>query len=278
MLLTTLVKDVRTLPAIPTTVTRLEAMLTDAKSSISDVAGVIRSDPGLTGNLLRVANSASYRGRMPTHSVQDACARLGTRLVYELLAADWLRNSCPATLPFYGRRAQDFWLHSLGTAVAAEQLASLAGLDTSAAFSGGLLHDTGELVIARAAEQQNIAPFARGKEPVEAEVEAVGADHAQVGHALATLWMMPPGVASAIRFHHAPELAALQDRRLASCVAVASELALSVGLGIAHVRAKPAQQHLEMLGVDRTAVMAVADPTIAKVRKMVSALVPGGLT
>jgi HD-like signal output (HDOD) protein len=77
------------------------------------------------------------------------------------------------------------------------------------AFTAGLLHDTGKLVLAtRLPEQYSrvAAQTAERKLPFwRAEQEALGASHAEVGAYLLGLWGFCDAVVEALTFHHCPQ-------------------------------------------------------------------------
>ena len=166
-----------TLPGVPAVVSRLGEVISNDKSSASDVARIIRTDPGLTGNLLRVVNSAVYRGRHTVVSVDDAVARLGMRHVFELASGSWFRRALPTVLPFYNARPDVFWLHSLGTAVFADRLIEKMSAPNPAFFTAGLLHHVGMLVISIVLEKEHvvIAPIVAGKPICDQERKALQA-------------------------------------------------------------------------------------------------------
>jgi putative nucleotidyltransferase with HDIG domain len=225
---------IESLPAMPVAVTRLSALLVDDRSSTSQVAAVIRTDPGLTANLLRIANSAAFRGRLPTATVQDAVARLGSRRVHELLSCDWLRRTLPGALPFYGHRPESFWHHCVATAVISERLGESCALKSNALFAAGLLHDIGQIVIALAwGAARRGTPPARGSLSIlELERKVVGDDHASIGARLATTWRLPSEVEAAVRYHHALEQAPPAAKPVVAAVRLASAAADRFGLGI----------------------------------------------
>ncbi len=52
-------------------------LTTDPKSQLSDYARVIKTDPGLSGRLLKLSNSALFAQRNPVTSIDRACLLIG---------------------------------------------------------------------------------------------------------------------------------------------------------------------------------------------------------
>src|SRR6266481_4601851 len=137
------------LPPFSPVLTRLLATLTDENVSFGELAAIIETDAVLAGNLLRVVNSPLY-GRIATiNSVRHAVAILGSVKIRNLvLGLSVSRRWTGAHVP--GRwNARLFNAHSLAVAV----LSDLIALDMpvpypEGAFTAGLLHDVGKLLIA----------------------------------------------------------------------------------------------------------------------------------
>src|SRR4051794_5103825 len=143
------------LPPFSPVLTRLLATLADEDVSFGQMAAIIETDAVLAGNLLRVVNSPLY-GRIATiNSVRHAVAIMGTNKIRNLvLGMSVARRWAGARVP--GRwEAKQFNVHSLAVAV----LADLVVLETpvpypEGAFTAGLLHDVGKLLIAVAMPSQ----------------------------------------------------------------------------------------------------------------------------
>ncbi len=107
--------------------------------------------------------------------------------------------------PSFDQRS--FWLHSIGTGIAAQVLARHSGLDAEQAFTAGLLHDIGKLVLAAYFEDDFARVLAWRDEHDclirEAEQVVLGFDHTEIGARVAQHWKLPRLLVNAIRFHHA---------------------------------------------------------------------------
>ncbi len=227
---------VKELPALSATALRLAELARDDRSSAADFEQVVRPDPALTANLLRVANSAYFGLRCRAESVRHAVTVMGMKRVSEVAAAVALAPVIPKRLPGYEIEASAFWLHSVAVAVLAERLSLQLGLRCpDLTFTAGLLHDIGKLAIAAfvADDAPSILLRTRGGLPfVAAEQAVLGVDHGQVGGLVAEAWSLPAAAAAAALWHHAPG-AAPEDapQMLIDLVHVADGLAHTLGLG-----------------------------------------------
>lgn len=195
------------LPALPQAVRCAQQALQREDSDDAECAALLARDPAIAARVLRLANSPFYGrpGRIAT--LADAVTVLGRRTLDTLMttaavAAGFRPRDCP------GFDFPAFWRHAFGTALVAQALAQARGADGAQAFSAGLLHDIGRLVLAVHAPQALAAAQAlagaRALPPLQAERDALGLDHAAVGGLIAAHWQFPPAVVAAIVGHHGP--------------------------------------------------------------------------
>ena len=276
---------IEALPTLSTAAVRVAQLARDERSSAADFERVIRPDPGLTANLLRLVNSAYFGLRCRAESVRQAVALLGVRRVSEVAAMAALAPVLPARLPGYGVDAAAFWMHSVATAVLAERTAVELGVHRpDLTFTAGLLHDIGKLAICGFVSDRSDEIFARvhdGMPFVQAEREVLGVDHCEVGAAVAKAWGLSPGIAQAAQHHHDPgEAPATADRTLVDLVHIADALSHSIGFGadageLARVIDAGAE---ERLGVKARLLERAAGVSLDAIREMASLLgsVSGG--
>jgi HD-like signal output (HDOD) protein len=113
------------------------------------------------------------------------------------------------------------------TAVLAKKIVGNPAL-ADAAFTAGLLHDIGALVLLHAAPPDYVRALDRKKElngdSAAAEREIFGVTHAEVGAYLLGLWGIPFPIVEAVAFHHRPNEVAPESRPLVAAVHIASGL------------------------------------------------------
>jgi len=200
--------DIRQLPSLPAVVSELITTLESEAAGVDQLAAGIGKDQSLTARALRVANSPFYGVQHKVASVHDAIVILGYRAVASLVTAASVTGffSPPADAAFDLTR---FWRHGIGAALCARALARHCGVEPEAAFTAGLLHDIGVLVLLTTRPEHYAAVLEHRArqdcELVAAERELLGFDHARVGEALALRWHFPAEIARGVALHHAPQ-------------------------------------------------------------------------
>lgn len=235
------------LPTVPRVVQELIASLDDDGILIGDLAGKIAADPVLSARLLRLANSAYYHPPRPIGGIEDALKMLGFSTVRTLVISAGLTSSFR---PIPGLDLARFWRYSLKTAVVAQWLAKPAGVEAAPAFTLGLMHAIGQLVMHAAMPEKMlaVARVADGFDPRRPDVErsSFGYTFAEVGARLAELWRFPAPFAGALLSHVEPLEQAELDR-------------LGGLLHVAAWRARSDENHLSADEIAGTAPMAVLE-------------------
>jgi HD-like signal output (HDOD) protein len=200
-----IIKHIRDLPSLPAVVVELLSSMEQEDIDVHLLAAKITLDQSLTAKTLRLANSSFYGMQSKVTSIQQAMAVLGFHSIRSLVMACSITGSFT---PGSGNRFdfQGFWRHSIGAAVAARVLAPRLHQHAETAFTSGLLHDIGMLVLAtRFPLQYQVMLDYRDEHDcyiVEAERAVFGLDHAQVGSTLAAHWKFPAAIQAAVAGHH----------------------------------------------------------------------------
>ncbi|MGQ0823898.1 MAG: HDOD domain-containing protein [Actinomycetota bacterium] len=198
-----LIVEVTQLPVQPGAAMRLLWMLEDPRTSAADLGRLIESDPSLSTQVIRLANTAFYGLSGKVSSAWRAVTVLGLATVRALAttAAFDLFSEKGRSVP------DDFWPHSVTSAAAAAALARRVGVQSNEAFSAGLLHDIGSALVFRRAPRRYDAVLDRMTQNaaltvVDAEREEFGVTHAEVGSAALGVMRFPAEMVDAINFHH----------------------------------------------------------------------------
>lgn len=210
---------------------------------MADAQALLESDPALTANVLRLANSAAFGARREISTVGHALRYLGMSTVSQLAASAALRGVIPEVLPGYAMSSQAIWAHCSAVAALGEALCRAAGQARPEVFTAGLLHDVGKLAIGSFLDA-HAATLRRGLEErrgtyAQLEHHFLGTDHAEVGATVAEVgatvaeaWDLPRVLALAARWHQAPEQCPDgPERVVVDAVHVANGMAHSLGLG-----------------------------------------------
>jgi putative nucleotidyltransferase with HDIG domain len=193
---------------------QLVSLLDRPDASNDDVVRILRNDNVLTAKLLRACNSSAFGFSEPVSSVDQAVLLLGHQQILQIVLTLEFSSSMTVPLPGYAAEARELWHHSLATASAAELLAKLGlevDADSSVAFTAGLLHDIGRLLMNHALPQETQVEIRNRiknerMSRVDAERAILGTDHAEAGAVLLENWKLPGGIVEAVRNHHRPVL------------------------------------------------------------------------
>jgi len=221
---------VDSLPSAPEIAQRMLVAINRDDVSLRQLVVLIERDQALAARLLRLANSALFAVRTKVTAIGQAVTLLGFARVRDLVLGLSVWGALEAKGGVAGRRyRKQMWLHASLVASAAKLLAERVRTDASQAFTAGLLHDVGKLVLGlRLGESYwallDDAPDQGGAAAVE--MEAFGCTHATVGGWLLQLWGMPPSLVDPVALHADP-LTADQGLDLVAVVAVADRLVRS---------------------------------------------------
>ena len=223
--------SVRDLPALPAVVMELIQSIGDANANAELLATKISHDQALAAKTLRLANSSFYGLSRRVTSISEATAILGLRTLRSIATAAGLVSGF-SDAACKGFHFDAFWRHAIGTALCARSLAQALRLDEDAAFTLGLMHDIGRLVLVSCYPQRYAAALAyRGEVDCvvsDAERFAFDTDHASVGAMVVERWHFAPSVVAAIARHHAPQADA--EESLVDLLHVADNMAHALDL------------------------------------------------
>ncbi|MRW94226.1 HDOD domain-containing protein [Duganella sp. FT80W] len=200
------VRHIHDLPSLPAVVAELLSSMEQDDVDLHYLASRIARDQALTAKTLRLANSSFYGMPSKVNSIQQAMAVLGLHSVRTLVTACGVIGAVPPS-PAVPLDFHTFWREAVATAVWARALARHLRQSPDTAFTAGLLHNLGTLVLAtRFPAQYAAVPAWRHEHQdasvAEAELAVFGVDHAQAGSALAAHWKFPPAIQDAIRQQH----------------------------------------------------------------------------
>lgn len=224
-----LLTALRSLPAVPKVIIKLWEYLDSGEDALHRAVSIVRTDPGLTAMILRVANSVRYGSRQRIRSLESAISLMGLAELRSLSIVHSARQVFRGSLQSRGGfNLRDYWSHSVRVALTAERLTrKVTGVPADFAFSAGLLHDLGLLALAevyKGSYDRIASLISSGAGPrflVESDV--LGIDHARAGGIVCRHWNLPDYLFEPIRYHHEP-LEAVEDKRLTALIHLADYL------------------------------------------------------
>jgi len=205
MQLEDLLTKAKALPSIPRVVSEVMNELNQDDPDTRLISNAIATDPGLTARMLKLANSAFFGLNRQIDSVQEAIAILGFNHLRTLVQAVALGSSFKA-VP--GVNLEQFWRYSLNTAKICRTLAKSLKLPDGAAFTAGLVHAVGDLVMHIGMPEEvaridfSVSPFDLKR--AEAEKTVLGYTYADVSAAFATRWDFPEAIVTALQHQLLP--------------------------------------------------------------------------
>ena len=231
-----ILKAVQEAPAIPAAAAEVMRLLEDLDTPMEKIVRAVEHDPGLTSNLLRLANSPFFATRQTVGSVREAALQLGMNWIFQMVVGSMIAPLTTQRIRGYDMPPGQLLVHSVAVAEGAEQIAAVLRLrPPNYAFTAGLLHDLGKIVLGTfvAVDATPIRALCRERDLSfeEAEREVLGIDHAEVGATLLQSWKLPAAVTEAVRWHHQPEKVE-GDTTIVDLIHVADNLALLCGLGM----------------------------------------------
>ncbi len=223
------VRQVNDLAPLPAVALKVLQLAENDDVSAHDLASAIATDQAMTATVLKLANSAYYAAGREITTVRDAVVLLGMVEVRRLALTTALMGRF---VDSGALSIVSFWGHALAVGMVAEVMARNTRLaPPEEAYTAGILHDIGKLIMNQYAQEHfdAAASLATNKGlPLErAEAEVFGFSHAQLGGRLAEVWRLPAALAEAIAEHHASPG---PDRGLCYVVAQANDLCRDHGL------------------------------------------------
>ncbi|WP_300158510.1 HDOD domain-containing protein [Solidesulfovibrio sp.] len=265
------------IPQMPMPVQKVLAYIGNPEADLRQLARIIEYDPGLTVNVLRMANSSFFGGGGKVTSVREALMRLGLNRVYQLVIASGVAPMTRYEIKGYGLRPGELLEHSVAVATASETLARELGLVAPPhTFTAGLLVNIGKTALGSFLEVDAgpILTLAHERQiPFEkAEQEILGIDHAELGAILLERWSIPTPIVNVVRYRLRPDDCPEPDLAL-DLVHVGDVIAkmTGIGMGIDGMQYTPSAAVFARLDVtpeQMEAVMETILEQIAEVREI----------
>lgn len=197
-----------TLIAPPDVWFRFNEAVNTPNTTIQDISEIVKTDPSLVANVLKVVNSPFYGIRSKVDTISRAISIIGLDDLYNIITSVVAVNSFSKIATDLVKPAT-FWRHSFCTAILAKKLARTCHvLHTERLYVVGLLHDIGSLLLYAKypVESEKIIKESGGDEELHYRIEKdlLGFTHADIGAELLKQWGLPDTLTESIRKHHEP--------------------------------------------------------------------------
>jgi HD-like signal output (HDOD) protein len=226
-----IIPQLRRLPTLPLTYFEVLKQVEAPNATVQSIGEVIARDPSATARLLQMVNSATFglseKITDPVHAVSLLGVETVKSLVLCLQVFSQGDEAKQAGLSF-----EQLWDHSFLVGRWAREIAKLQTGDPrhgNDAFTAGLLHDVGRIVLASNLPKEYAAVVTaarqQGRLLFEEEAAQFGVTHAQVGAYLLGLWGMPTSLVEAAALHHSPSQTSTPEFSALTAVHIANVFA-----------------------------------------------------
>lgn len=222
-------KYIGKMPSLSTTVTKVLEVCNHPNTSPNDLNKVISLDPVLTGQVLKLINSAYYSLPNQITSVARAIIMLGLNTVKNLALSTAVLGTIGQEDSFHSLPMDLFWAHSLCVGVTSKAIAAKKGVPTMMReeyFVAGLLHDLGKIPLNNcfAGEYQQALNLAKLEQNSlhKAEAMMMSLDHGAVGKMIAEKWQLNETLIDLLGCHHDLTSGKEENRDLTAVVALAN--------------------------------------------------------
>jgi len=227
---------VEELPALPTIVSEINTLLSNPKTTATELGMVIKRDPAITARVLKITNSAFFALPKKITSVNMAIVALGFNTVRSIVLATSVMEVFKFKDANQALNQKKFWVYSMSVAASCRVLARNAGeRRTEFAFISGLLHGLGRVVFAQFLTDdfnRTIEAAREQERPLwDVQRELLGVSDSDAGGVLLEIWQLDRILADAVKHQENP-LEAPEDSRMLSCFnLIASVLVRVLQLG-----------------------------------------------
>ena len=224
-----ILKTIDQLKPIPQTALKILRMFQSGQHDITQITNELANDQVLSGQALKLCNSALFAGLVKFESLKDAVLLLGeSMLIKTVITAAVNEYFAQTGTTGYSLCKGGLFFHAVGVATLSEKIAGkIESSSIKSSYTAGLLHDIGKVILDQFLADR--APYffrhltQKNVSSLNAEKKVLGITHCSAGAFLAQKWNFPEGLSQIIQFHHSPEKAK-ENRELTHIVYLADLL------------------------------------------------------
>lgn len=248
------------LPIFSAVSLQLQLELIKNDPDIKIVEKLIVADQSLSSTVLKIANSVRYCGLVETTTVKSAIVRLGMSEILRIVSTDISNKIFSSSDSQINAIMKKLWQHSVGCAFAAGILSNSTdcGLVQEEAFTAGLFHDIGKLLILKVVEEKK-KKYKLFAIPNELLLESMDALHANHGYRLLNRIKLPRMYALVARDHHLERYN--RQNLLLVLVKLANTICHQMGIGFVH------NPSLDIMKTEEAFLLNLTVPDLDKLRK-----------
>jgi HD-like signal output (HDOD) protein len=195
------IQAIDALGATPAVLVKVAELAKDANTDLATVCDLLRNDGPLAADIIRISNSPYYAPATFHSNLSSAVSQIGLREVIRVVNLSLSRQLFARDLTSYGITAYDYWSDSIASGLVMEALAKHSGLNPEDAYTIGILHAIGRVLINRVIDEKGFTIYWESQQPIEEwERGAVGFDFAEAGALLLDHWCFPSTTCDVIRW------------------------------------------------------------------------------
>ncbi len=202
-------REIDNLPPIPENITKIRQSINDPNSSNKSIANLVKQDPALTANVLKVANSAWYSVMTKIDNVERAITTIGLKQLSSLL----LTIGAKKIMDDKFSAMEELWEESSKCAFFSQSIMKMkngSSDDMESAYTAGLLHDIGKIILLSISPQlmKKITNMSEIKNMAPNIIEklAIGVTSSEIGEKITEKWNFPKHISKTIANQYTPKL------------------------------------------------------------------------
>ncbi|MBU4260834.1 MAG: HDOD domain-containing protein [Proteobacteria bacterium] len=241
---------------IPQITIKLIRLLHGENYDMQEIAAEVSRDQVLSAKVISYCNSALISPHKKIDSITRATLILGEIRLLEIVISTSLQDFFEKQEGGYSLVRGGLFRHSLTVANLTKVIArKIPGQNVQAAYTAGLLHDIGKIVLDQYVAATRPMFYCSQREGVAdlitVEQESFGTDHQKIGAELAVIWNLPENLGEAASLHHYPERAVINPE-LVHAVYIADLLAswFMAGVEIEKINTEKLAKRMGRIGFD----------------------------
>jgi len=243
------------LKPVPQTALKIFRMFQSGRHDITQITDELAKDQVLSGQTLKLCNSALFAGMVKIGTLKDAVLLLGeSMLIKSIITAAVNTYFNQTETSGYSLCKGGLFFHAVGVASTAEKIAEKSKSPSiKSAYIAGLLHDIGKVILDQYVAEASPLFFRKLSQKNEdfltSEKKLLGITHCEAGGFLARKWNFPDGLSDVIQFHHTPEKAK-KNKELTYIIYLADLLIekFNTGFDLEKMQTKSFETALDHLG------------------------------
>lgn len=254
------------LKPIPQAALKILRIFQNETYTIEEISKELHKDQVLAARTLQLCNSAMFKGKIKINTLKDALLILGEQILIKSVITSAVKAYfSQIDAGGYSLCKGGMFFHSVGCAIAAEKIADITGkADPKLAYTAGLLHDIGKVVLDQYISK--VCPvFFRGfndrsRTCLEIENKILGMSHCDAGTILARQWDFSDPLVDVITYHHFPEQAT--DHIELACIVFTADLLISrfnTGMELEKMKAVELASILNRIGLTSSDIPTIID-------------------